>query len=573
MIRQPIVVFMGHVDHGKTTLADSIRHTAVAKSEPGAITQCISSSKIGLKAIQDVCGKLLEKLNIKITIPGLLFIDTPGHAAFQNLRKRGGNLADIAVLVIDINEGIKPQTLESIEILKQYKTPFIIALNKIDLISGWRSLKKALLQSINEQSEFVKREIDEKLYTLVSKLHELGFNPERFDRVEDYTKQIAIVPVSAKTSDGIPELLMILTGLAQKYLEKELKIKVEGPGKATILEVKEEKGLGKTLDIILHDGSIKINDAIVIGSLEKPVVTKVKALFEPENKKLKSLKEITAASGLKLSAPNLENILPGMPLIVANENLEQAKINIQKEVEQVIIETDKSGVIIKAESLGSLEAMINILKQNNIPIRKTSIGNITKKDILETSAESEPLNKVILGFNVSLEAEETPKDVKVITNNVIYKIIEDLLEWREEKQKEIQREQMADLVMPFKIKILPNCIFHQSHPAIVGVEILAGKVKNDVPVIKDKKSLSYIKELQSEGKTVQEAVKGEEVAVSLPNLTAGRQIKENDILYSDMSEENFKKLRELKKYLNADEIQTLKEIQALKRKTNPMWGI
>jgi len=572
MIRQPIIVFMGHVDHGKTSLQDSIRRTAVAKSEPGAITQCISSSKLCLKAVQDVCGKLLEKLNIKITIPGLLFIDTPGHAAFQNLRKRGGNLADIAVLVIDIKEGLKPQTIESIEILKQYKTPFVIAINKIDLITGWRTLKKPLLESINQQSENTKKDLDEKLYTIVSKLSELGFNTERFDRVEDYTKQIALIPLSAKTSEGIPELLMILTGLAQRYLEKELKIEVAGPGKATILEVKEIKGLGTTLDIILHDGTIKINDTIVIGSLEKPIVTKVKALFEPENKKLNTIKQATAACGLKLSAMGLDNVLSGMPLLVANENLEEAESNIQKEVEQVIIETDKSGVIVKAESLGSLEAMINILKQSNISIRRTSIGNISKKDILEASSDSEKLNKVILGFNVEVE-EEVPKDVKIITNNVIYKIIEDFLAWREEKQREIQREQMSKLTMPCKIKIVPDCVFHKSHPAIVGVEVLGGVIKIGVPLMKDKNEITHIKELQKEGKTVQEVHKGDQAAISLPKVTVDRQIKENNILYSDMSEENFKKLKELKKYLNPDEIQILKEIQVLKRKINPMWGM
>src|SRR3989344_8146917 len=236
--RQPIVTFVGHIDHGKTTLQDFIRHSSTAQTEAGKITQHIGSSNIPIEAIKKLCGSLLDSLKINITIPGLLFIDTPGHAAFTNLRRRGGNLADIAILVVDVNEGIMPQTLECIEILKQYKTPFIIALNKIDLLPGWQSKNTFLIQNISSQPESVQKILDTKLYELVGKLSGLSFNSERFDRLEDYTKQIAIVPASAKTWEGIPELLMVLTGLAQRYLEKKLNINAKGNAKGTVLEVK-----------------------------------------------------------------------------------------------------------------------------------------------------------------------------------------------------------------------------------------------------------------------------------------------------------------------------------------------
>src|SRR3990167_7755615 len=254
MLRSLICTFVGHVDHGKTTLQDVIRGTSVAKTEPGLITQHISFTNVSFSTIQKICGNLLKGKNI--TIPGFLFLDTPGHASFTNLRKRGGTLADIAVLVIDINEGIKPQTLEAIEILKTYKTPFVITATKIDLISGYRKNKPFLLDNLASQSETVKSHLDKKLYEIVGKLAELNFNSDSFDRIEDYSKQIAIIPVSAKANDGIPELLLVLSGLAQKYLEKELKVNVKNPGKATIMEIKEEKGLGITLDIILYDGHL-----------------------------------------------------------------------------------------------------------------------------------------------------------------------------------------------------------------------------------------------------------------------------------------------------------------------------
>ena len=281
-IRSPICTVVGHVDHGKSSVLDWIRGSNIVATEPGAITQSIGASNIPLEIIKQKCGVLLEKVRINFTIPGLLFIDTPGHAAFTNLRKRGGNLADIAIVVVDINEGFKPQTIEAIEILKSYKTPFIIAANKIDLINGWTQKEKLVLKNIELQNDYVKQFFEEKLYTLVRSLYDVGkMDGERFDRVTDYTKQVAIVPCSARTGEGLPELLMSLIGMAQKYLEKNLEIKSE-EAKAIVLEVKEAKGLGKALDVILYDGILKSGDNIVIGGLEKPIVTKVKALFVPQ---------------------------------------------------------------------------------------------------------------------------------------------------------------------------------------------------------------------------------------------------------------------------------------------------
>src|SRR3989338_5349722 len=282
MLRQLIITVMGNVDSGKTQLLDTIRNTAIIETEPGKITQSIGCSIIPMETIKRICGKLLEQLKLQIEIPGFVIIDTPGHAAFTNLRKRGGNLADVAILVIDINEGVKPQTAECIGILKQYKTPFVVALNKIDLLPGWKpNSKTGLLENINKQNENAMLLLEKKLYDVVGRISEFGFNAERFDRVEDYTKQIAIIPISAKAGEGLAELLMVITGLSQRFLEQSLKVDVKGNAKGTILEVKEEKGLGTTADVILYDGSLKQNDIVVIGSLDEPVSTKIKALFEP----------------------------------------------------------------------------------------------------------------------------------------------------------------------------------------------------------------------------------------------------------------------------------------------------
>ncbi|MCG2719034.1 MAG: translation initiation factor IF-2 [Nanoarchaeota archaeon] len=573
-IRAPICSLVGHVDHGKTSILDWIKGTSVARGEAGGITQAISSTNLSIDIIKNVSGELLKTLKINITLPGILFIDTPGHAAFTNLRKRGGNLADVAILVIDLNEGFKPQTLESTEILKQYKTPFIIAANKIDLIPGWnKSKKKHLMKNIKEQSLNVQQELDKRIYELVGKLHELGFASERYDRVDDYTKQIAIVPVSAKTGEGLPEMLMMLTGIAQRFLEQCLKCQVDGPAKGTVLEVKEEKGIGTTMDVILYDGTINKGDTFVVGGINEPIVSKVKILLQYEGKKLKQVKGVTAATGVKIAATGIEDVTPGMPLRESDEeNLEQVKREIQEEVDEVLIETDNEGIVIKAESLGSLEALITLLRENDITIKKASIGDISKKDIMDASAEKEPLNKVIVGFNV--KPLEKSDGVKIITHDVIYKIIDDLKEWKESTMKKLEAKEMEGLTRPCKMQIIPNCIFRQNNPAVVGVEVLLGTVTIGVPLMKsDGSKVSEIKSMQADGENVQEVEKGKQVAISIPNITVGRQIHEGTVLYSDVPEEDFVKFKKLKKYLKPDDIILLKEIAEIKRHENPVWGV
>ena len=450
MIRQPICVLLAHVDHGKTSILDSIRDSSVADKEAGGITQNITAHSIELKKIQETCGDLLK--NINLTIPGILFIDSPGHEAFTTLRKRGGNIADIAILVIDINEGAKPQTLEAIEILKNSKTPFVVALNKLDRVGGFNSNKKPILQNIKEQQDFVQTDIETKLYKIVQTLHEHGLQSERFDRVKDHTKQVAIIPCSAKTKDGLPELLMVISGLAQKFLEGSLETDLEKPAKGTILEVTEEKGIGKTLDVVIYDGKIEQNDTILIGTLDEPIKTKVKCLFKYEKSKLKEQKEVHASAGIKISAPDLDEAIPGMPLRVANEKEKEIIKELQQEIDEVTIDTDNEGIIAKADTLGSLEALISLLKDKNVKIKKAAIGNITKNDIAEASSNEDPLNQVVVGFNVKVLEES--KDVKIITNEVVYKIVDDIVEYKEKKSKELESKEFENLVKPFKLKIM-----------------------------------------------------------------------------------------------------------------------
>jgi len=585
-IRQPIVTFVGHIDHGKTSLQDYIRQSAVTKGEAGKITQHIGSSIIPLNTIKKLCGKLLDSLKLDLTLPGLLFIDTPGHAAFNNLRKRGGNLADIAILVINVNEGVMPQTIECINILKQYKTPFIIALNKIDLIQGWQKKDTSLIQNISSQSEFVQKQLEEKLYSVVGKLSENGISAERFDRVSDYTQQVAMVPTSAHSGEGISELLMVLTGLAQKFLESCLECDSEGYAKGTILEVREEKGIGKTLDVIIFDGTLRQNDILIIGTLTEPIVTKVRALFEPavlsdmrdKRSKFQSVREVIAAAGVKIAAPDIDEVISGMPVMsCSKKEIDLAKSQIQKDVDEVIIKTDKHGIVIKADTLGSLEALEKLLRENNISIKKASIGNISKKDVADANAsfESDPLNCAILGFNVSLISDVSiPDNIKVITNNVIYKLIEDFQEWQEQEKKKMESSELDYLVRPCTVQIMKGYIFRQNNPAVVGMDILAGTLKVGTPLMKDDGvQITEAKSIQDKQKSAEKAEKGKQVAVSLPKVTVGRQIEENDILYSAIPEEHFRKMKDFKQNLSNEEKDILKEIAKIMRNKNPVWGV
>jgi translation initiation factor 5B len=584
-IRSPICAVLGHVDHGKSMILDSIRGSDILSKEAGGITQAIGASIIPLSIIKNKCGSLLEKLNLKFTIPGLLFIDTPGHAAFTSLRKRGGSIADIAILVVDINEGPMPQTIETIEILKNSKTPFIVAANKIDLIHGWKSDPNTnILDNILKQSPNIIASFEKKMYELVGKLAEFGFNSERFDRVQDFTNQVAIVPVSAFTGEGISSLLMVILGLAQRYLEKNLHVTKGIGAKGTILEVKEEKGLGKTMDVIIYDGSLKKDDLLVIGDIDGPIVTKAKMLLEPESlcemrdksTKYCLCKEVYAATGVKVVAPGIDHVVAGMPIRSCRQiELQAAKQEVQCEVESAIICTDKDGIVIKADTIGSLEALTNMLKERGVPIMRASIGNITKKDLAdaESNSEKNPELSIVLGFNIKDASSMCLDNVKVITGEIIYKVLEDLDNYLKNFKEEQEKKELEGMTYPAKFEILEGYVFRQNNPAVCGVHIIEGKIKVGMDILKGGAIISKVKSIQREKESVSTAQKGDEVAISMPGVTVGRQINENDILYSAISEDEYRSYKKLKKFLKDKEIEVLKEIAMQMRKNNMVWGV
>jgi len=552
-------------------LLDKIRGTAITKLEPGMLSQHIGASYIPIETVKKISGNLLEKMKIDITIPGLLLLDTPGHAAFITLRKRGGAVSDLAVLVIDITEGFQEQTDESLAVLKEYKTPFIVAATKIDKILGWfPEPGHTFLESFVKQREPVKEELEKRVYKLVQQLAERGFNSERFDRVEDFTKNIAIVPCSGITGEGIPELLMVLTGLAQTFLKDRLQLSEKGRG--TVLEVKETKGFGTTIDVILFDGTIRKSDWIVIGGKE-PIVTRIKALLEPRplseirvEKQFVSIDSATAAYGLKIAAPDLEKVLAGSPLIAIKDekDVEAARSEVQSEIQEVEFTNEREGVVLKADMIGSLEALIKLAGEAGIPVRKAEVGSVMKQDIIEVQNLEDKIRKVVLAFNVKTleEAETLAKDlgVKIFTNNIIYRLLDEYKEWSyKAKEREIQ-EKLASVSRPCVVKILKGFVFRVSNPAIFGVEVQKGVLMPGVRMQReDGKTVGTVKTIEREGQQISEAKSGDKVAISMDEPTVGRQIQEGDVLSAVLTETDKKILREVFEYLSADERELLKE--------------
>ena len=566
-IRQPIVTVCGHVDHGKTTLLDKFRGSSHQAEEAGGITQKISFTLYPAEKIYKACP-LIEKTNVKLEIPGFLFIDTPGHAAFTHLRKRGGSLADLAILVISIKEGIKPQTSEVLQILKTCKTPFVIALNKIDSISGWTYHSDlSLKNSIDQQPVHSKEEFNEELIKFQGILKDQGFDSDLYYDVADFTKKIALVPCSAKTGEGISELLYILCGLCQRFLKTKLAISEASKG--IILEIKKEKN-SEWAESILYDGSLDVGDELVIASLSDPILTKVRAIQEilPLSNKYKPAKKVIAASGVKIQLTNKEGILPGMPFQEVKENMEKIKASFKEDISNSV-KTDKDGIIVKADSLGSLEALLNLLKEEKISILKAGIGSISKTDIVSAKAnlEIDPLNSVIIGFNTEIEEDLDLGKVKIITNDVIYKIIEDLSIWRRQKQEELEKERLFGLAAICKLEILPKYVFRNSNPAIFGVKILTGKVKVGIPIIDENgEDVARIKSLQLDKSTVNQASEGQELAVALPGIAFDRRLKNIKYLYTNISDAQFKEFKKNKDLLSASELKVLQEIEDIKTK-------
>jgi translation initiation factor 5B len=586
-LRTPIVAVLGHVDHGKTTLLDEIRGSTVAGGEAGAITQHIGATHVPLDTIATTAGRLVDPDDFDL--PGLLFIDTPGHHAFATLRSRGGALADIAVLVVDVTDGMQPQTLEAIEILDRTETPFVVAANKIDTIPGWTPSPDEPIQGVYEgQSDRVRERLDEHLYELVGELSDADFAADVYWRVSDFRDTVGVVPISAETGDGVADLLTVLMGLSQRYLREAMSVDVTGPGSGTVLEVAEEQGFGTTLDLVLADGRIREDDRIVVGGEQGPIETTVRALLKPQplaemrtEGEFAHADEVAAAAGIKVAAPDLDDAMAGGPLrVVGDRPIEEVREEVAAELAAVAVETDDEGVVVKADTLGSLEAVADALRDAEIPIMRAEVGAVAPRDVTVAST-ADPKRQAILGFGVEVldeaahDAEEA--EVEVFADDVIYRLVEAYEEYVEAIERDRRGSVLENVIRPARFRVLQDHVFRQNDPAVVGVEVLGGTLHRNVPVClfdgAEPERVGVLQGLQHEGDDVDEARAGERVSAAIDGPTIGRDVEEGDELWVHVPEKHVKVLEtELLDDLPADEREALSQYAEQHRNRDPFWG-
>ncbi|WP_224448579.1 translation initiation factor IF-2 [Haloprofundus salilacus] len=587
-LRTPIVAVLGHVDHGKTSLLDKIRGSAVSEGEAGAITQHIGATAVPLETVSSMAGSLVDPDDFDL--PGLLFIDTPGHHSFSTLRSRGGALADIAILVVDVNDGFQPQTVEALDILKRTGTPFVVAANKVDTTPGWNPQEGSPIKpSYDGQSDRARQMLDTNLYEIIGQLSDEGLSADLYWRVQNFQKNVGVIPVSAMTGEGIPDLLAVLMGLSQRYMKAEMAVDIAGPGAGTVLEVKEERGFGATLDVVLYDGTVREGDTVVVGGTNGPIVTEVRALLQPRplaeirtEKRFERVDEAKAAAGVKIAAPDLDAAMAGAPVrVVRGRDVDDVIQDVQAELAEIEVSTEDEGVVVKADTLGSLEAMANALKEAEIPILRAEVGDVAPRDVAVAGTAREDEHKVILAFNVDVlpnaENELENSDVRLFDDDVIYQLIEEYDEFVTERKRAQQETVLDKIVRPARFRILQDHVFRQNDPAVVGVEIMSGTLKNNMRVVKfdgDKPTrVGQLSGIQEQGEDVKQVRAGNRVSVAIDGPTVGRQIDEGDELWVELPEKHAKILeQELSSEIPGDELEALQGYLDKHRRRDPFWG-
>jgi translation initiation factor 5B len=583
-LREPIVSLLGHVDHGKTTLLDRISGSVRAAKEPGGITQHIGAIEVPGSTVRRLCEGVLR--TDQLHLPGLLFVDTPGHRSFETLRRRGGALADLAILVIDAREGVMPQTRESAQILRREKTPFTVALTKIDLLGGWRKPAGpvTLVEQIRRSGPEFQRLLDQRVYAVAEELDQLGFSAERYDRVSDFTRNVGIVPVSAKAGVGVPELIALLVGLSQRFLEEELELITEG-GEATILERSDQKGVGPVGNVIVYRGRLKVGDEIVATGRQEPFATRIRGIYRPvpikegratKQVRLDSLSEVPAAAGIYLSAPGIEDAMPGGLLKVVRSEEEKARVQEELAREsQPVAEVALTGVAIYADTLGGLEALAFECRERGIPVHEAGVGPVGRPTVMRMAIVKDPTHRAVLAFAVPILPDAIPEgeaaEVRVFRADVMYRLIEEYDAWRTERKRQLEVQRRLEHVHPAKLEILRGFVFRASKPAIVGIKVRGGTLRPGVRLMHPNGTeVGVLKSLQKEGESVAEAQEDSELAASIDGAVVGRNVKEGDVLLVALSESAARALRG--QPLSASEQAILDEVVRLHRTTQPFWG-
>ncbi|XP_017819584.2 eukaryotic translation initiation factor 5B isoform X2 [Callithrix jacchus] len=568
-LRAPIICVLGHVDTGKTKILDKLRHTHVQDGEAGGITQQIGATNVPLEAINEQTKMIKNFDRENVRIPGMLIIDTPGHESFSNLRNRGSSLCDIAILVVDIMHGLEPQTIESINLLKSKKCPFIVALNKIDRLYDWKkSPDSDVAATLKKQKKNTKDEFEERAKAIIVEFAQQGLNAALFYENKDPRTFVSLVPTSAHTGDGMGSLIYLLVELTQTMLSKRLAHCEEL--RAQVMEVKALPGMGTTIDVILINGRLKEGDTIIVPGVEGPIVTQIRGLLLPPPMKelrvknqYEKHKEVEAAQGVKILGKDLEKTLAGLPLLVAykEDEIPVLKDELIHELKQTLnaIKLEEKGVYVQASTLGSLEALLEFLKTSEVPYAGINIGPVHKKDVMKASVmlEHDPQYAVILAFDVRIErdAQEMADSlgVRIFSAEIIYHLFDAFTKYRQDYKKQKQEEYKHIAVFPCKMKILPQYIFNSRDPIVMGVTVEAGQVKQGTPMCVPSKNfvdIGIVTSIEINHKQVDVAKKGQEVCVKIEPIPGespkmfGRHFEATDILVSKISRQSIDALKD-----------------------------
>lgn len=572
MLRAPVICVLGHVDTGKTKILDKLRLTNVQGGEAGGITQQIGVTNVGKQNIINNLEKLDYMKSFRYLVPGFLIIDTPGHESFRNLRSRGSSLCDIAVLVVDIMHGLEQQTIESLELLLKKKSPFVIALNKVDRLFGWKSNSNiSITNTLKEQAQNTINEFNDRFNIVKTQFAEKSVNVALFNEMNDYKNQIAIVPTSAHTGDGISDLIAYLCTYSQSHLLKRL-LKDDTNFQAIVLEVKSVLGYGMVIDIILINGTLNVGDNIVLSGFNGPIVTQIKAILTPQPMTdLRALKnnyvihqKVNVSQGIRISAAgDLDKVIAGTPMLVVSskktldECIEESISNIESVLN--MIQTDEIGVHVQASTLGSLEALLEFLKTSKIPVSGVSIGPVHKKDVLKASVmhQKDPNYAVILAFDVKVETEAQiyakKEDVKIFTADIIYHLFDEFTKYTQDCKNALKEKYKNMAVFPCKLRILPQYIFNARDPIVLGVMVEAGNLRLGTPISipsKDFMNIGTVTSIESNHKTVENAFKGQEVSIKIELFTGeapkayDRHFNYKDMLVSKISRESIDILKD-----------------------------
>lgn len=568
ILRAPVICVLGHVDTGKTKILDKLRHTNVQDGEAGGITQQIGATNVPLDAVKEQTKmvKNIDRENIKI--PGMLIIDTPGHESFSNLRNRGSSLCDIAILVVDIMHGLEPQTIESLNLLKNKKCPFVVALNKIDRLYDWKkSPETDVAATLKKQKKNTKDEFEERTKAIVLEFAQQGLNAALFYENKDPRTFVSLVPTSAHTGDGMGNLISLLVDLTQNMLSKRLAHSEEL--RAQVMEVKALPGMGTTIDVILINGRLREGDTVIVPGVEGPIVTQIRGLLLPPPMKelrvknqYEKYKEVLAAQGVKILGKDLEKTLAGLPLLVAHKDDEipVLKDELIHELKQTLnaIKLEEKGVYVQASTLGSMEALLEFLKTSEVPYAGINIGPVHKKDVMKASVmlEHDPQYAVILAFDVRIEREAQEMadslGVRIFSAEIIYHLFDAFTKYRQDYKKQKQEEFKHIAVFPSKIRILPQFVFNSRDPIVMGVVVEAGQLKQGTPMCVPTKGfvdIGIVTSIEINHKTVDVAKKGQEVCVKIEPIPGespkmfGRHFEATDPLVSKINRQSIDALK------------------------------